>query len=149
MHDTFPLPDLEWEPTRPFYDAAARGELAIPTCNVCGAFVWYPRAHCDQDGLTWVATSGRGTLLAWTVVRHAFLAQFRQLVPFVPALVALDDDPRVRVVTRMVDCEPSDLTADMPVHAVFRPLRFPGIDAEVIAPLFVPTPPGAITKSAT
>jgi len=136
VHDTFPLPDLDWEPTRPFWSAAARGELAISRCRECGKFVWYPRPHCGRDALDWVTVSGRATLFSWTVVHHAFLKQFRADVPFVPALVALDEDPAVRVVTRIVDCAPERLRIDQPVHAVFRPLRFPGIDAEVIAPLF-------------
>jgi uncharacterized OB-fold protein len=77
-------------------------------------------------------------LFSWVVVTHAFLPQFADLVPFVPALVALDDDPAVRIPTRMVDCDPDDLRFEMPVRVVFRPLRFADVDAEVPAPLFAP-----------
>jgi uncharacterized OB-fold protein len=139
MHDTFPLPDLTWDATRPYYEAAARGDLAIPKCDECGRFVWYPREHCGGERLTWVPTSGQGRLFAWTVVRHAFLPQFRDLVPFVTALVSLEEDAAVRIVTRIVDCAVEDLAADMPLRAVFRPLRFPGVDGEVVAPLFTPS----------
>jgi hypothetical protein len=52
--------------------------------------------------------------------------------------VALDEDPAVRVPTRMVDCSPDDLTFEMPVQVAFRPLTFEGITGEVAAPLFVP-----------
>jgi uncharacterized OB-fold protein len=138
VHKTFPLPDLEWEPTLPFWTAAARGELAIPLCPRCGEFVWYPRPHCGGDDLAWEVMSGRATLFAWSVVRHPFLPQFRDAVPFVPALVALEEDPAVRVVTRIVDCDPEGLRADQPVRAVFRPLTFAGVAGEVVAPLFVP-----------
>ena len=29
----FPLPDLEWEPARGFWEAAQREELCIPRCT--------------------------------------------------------------------------------------------------------------------
>jgi uncharacterized OB-fold protein len=70
------------------------------------------------------------------VVHHAFLPQFAELVPFVPALVALDEDPRVRLVTRLVDCDPARLRSDLPVEVVFRDLRFPGVEGSVVAPFF-------------
>jgi uncharacterized OB-fold protein len=82
--------------------------------------------------------SGRGRLFAWTVVRHAFLPQFSDEVPYVPALVALDEDPAVRIVTRIVDCDPERLAIDQAVRVVFGPLSFPGIDRTVTAPFFTP-----------
>ena len=42
----FPLPDVEHPLTRGFWDAAARGELAIPRCADCGRWNWYPRERC-------------------------------------------------------------------------------------------------------
>lgn len=141
MRTEFPLPDVTWEPTREYWAGAARGELRIPRCDSCGRLVWYPHdtcRRCDGTGLTWETLSGRGTLFSWVVVTHAFLPQFADLVPFVPALVALEEDPAVRIATRMVDCEPSDLDFEMPVEVVFRPIEFTGVDGSVVAPLFVP-----------
>jgi uncharacterized OB-fold protein len=137
----FPLPDVTWPLTAPFWERAARGELAIPVCDTCGRFRWYPKAncpHCHGEPMTWVAVSGRGTLFSWVVVTHAFLPQFSGLTPYVPALVTLDEDDGVRVPTRMVDCEPSALDFDMPVRVTFRPITFTGVDGRVTAPLFVP-----------
>jgi uncharacterized OB-fold protein len=137
----FPLPDVTWPPTAEFWAGAARGELMIPVCDTCGRYRWYPKdecPYCDGEPSTWVRTSGRGTLFSWVVVTHAFLPQFADMVPFVPALVALEEDPAVRVPTRMVDCAPSDLRFDMPVVVTFREISFAGVDGSVIAPLFVP-----------
>jgi uncharacterized OB-fold protein len=72
------------------------------------------------------------------VVTHPFLPQFADLVPFAPALVALEEDPRVRLATRMVECDLDALEFEMPVLVTFRPLTFAGVDGEVLAPLFVP-----------
>jgi uncharacterized OB-fold protein len=141
MRSDFPLPDIEWEPTREFWAAAARSELVIPRCDACGRYAWYPRESCEScmgSSFTWTKMSGRGRLFAWTVVRHAFLPAFAEKVPYVPGLVALDEDPAVRIVTRIVDCDPEQLRFDQSVRVVFRPLSFPGIDRTVTAPFFVP-----------
>jgi uncharacterized OB-fold protein len=137
----FPLPDLEWAPTREFWTGAARGELLIPNCDTCAAYIWYPRERCRAchgERFTWTPMSGRGRLFSWTVVHHAFLPQFAAHVPFVPALVALDEDPSVRLVTRIVDCPPAELAFDLPVGVVFRRLEFAGVEGRVIAPMFTP-----------
>ena len=52
--------------------------------------------------------------------------------------MAIEEDPAVRIVTRIIDCEPAALRIDMPVRVVFRPLRFAGVRGEVTAPMFVP-----------
>lgn len=140
---TFPLPDVEDERTAGFFAGAAAGELRVPRCADCGRFVWYPADACPNCGGTdhaWVATSGRGTLFSWAIVRRAFLPAFEDLVPFVTAVVALDDDPSVRIVARLADVDPDAdaLTAGRAVHAVFRPLRFATVpDRAVTVPWFV------------
>lgn len=141
MRSSFPLPDTDWEPTREFWAGAARGELRIPRCDACGRLCWYPREqcrYCKGEAFTWETMSGRGTLFSWVVVTHAFLPQFSELVPFVPALVALDEDPAVRIATQMVDCDPDTLDFELPVRATFRTISFPDVDGAVSAPLFLP-----------
>ena len=49
-------------------------------------------------------------------------------------LVTLEEDPSVRFVTGLVDCEPEELEAEMPVHVVFRPLRFSDVERQMMAP---------------
>ena len=137
----FPLPDTTWEPTAEFWAGAARNELRIPRCDSCGRLCWYPREQCRRckgEQLSWETVSGRATLFSWVVVTHPFLPQFAGLVPFVPALVALEEDPAVRIPTRMVECAPEDLEFEMAVRVAFRPLTFEGVTGEVAAPLFVP-----------
>ncbi len=115
------------------------GELSIPRCDTCGALVWYPQESCPHDGgpLTWTAVSGRGTLFTWAIVRRAFLPAFEDRVPFVTALVALDEDPAVRLCTYIVDSEPDELVADAPVAVTFRPLEFATVPGRsVVVPMF-------------
>jgi uncharacterized protein len=141
FRDDFPLPDVEWAPTRPFWAGAARGELVLPRCDACRRFVWYPDGACrwcGGDAQTWTPVSGRGRLFSWSVVHRAFIPQLANLVPFVTALVAIDEDPAVRLATYVVDCALERLRIDLPVQAVFRELRFAGVAGAVPAPLFVP-----------
>jgi uncharacterized OB-fold protein len=139
--DDFPLPDVDDELTGPFFAGAARGELVIPRCDACGDYVWYPQPACPRDGgsLTWRAVSGNGSLFTWAVVRRAFLPAFEDRVPFVTALVALDEDPAVRICSYIVDAAPETLVADAPVAVTFRPLEFPTVPGRsVVVPMFAP-----------
>jgi len=140
--DDFPLPDVDDPLTAPYFAGAARGELLIPRCDSCGAYVWYPQERCPNDDgpLAWTAMSGRGTLFTWAIVRRAFLPAFEDRVPFVTALVALDEDPAVRLCTYVVDSAPEDLVADAPVAVSFRPLEFTTVpDRSVVVPMFALT----------
>jgi len=138
----FPLPDLTDERTAEYFAGAARGELVLPRCDSCNRFVWYPEdecPHCGARSFTWTRVSGRGRVFTWTVVRRAFLPAFEEMVPFVTALVSLEEDPAVRIVSYIVDCDPDELAADLPVEVVFRPLQFPTVpDRRVPVPMFVP-----------
>jgi uncharacterized OB-fold protein len=135
----FPLPDLHDALSAPFFAAAAAGELRIPRCEECGAYVWYPQETCPVDGgvLVWTQVSGRATLFSWAVVRRAFLPAFEDKVPFVTALVALDEDPAVRIATYIVDADPDALVPDAPVEVEFRALSFSTVpDTSVVVPMF-------------
>ena len=135
----FPLPDVADPLTAEYFAGAARGELVVPRCVECDRWVWYPEAKCPACGgdLAWRTTSGRGSLFSWAVVRRPFLPAFAEMVPFVTALVALEEAPDVRIVTYVVDADPSDLRADLPLEVTFRPLSFPTVpDRAVTVPMF-------------
>ncbi len=140
--EDFPLPDTTDERTAGYFEAAARGELAIPRCDACHAWCWYPREDCATCGgtaFTWTATSGRGRLFSWVVAKRAFLPAFAVMVPFATGLVSLEEDPTVRIVTLLPDVDPTVLVPEMPMEAVFRPLSFPTVPgASVTVPMFVP-----------
>jgi uncharacterized OB-fold protein len=137
----FPLPDLDDELTREFFAGAARGELVIPRCTGCDAWVWYPEPTCPGCGgqPAWRPTSGRGRLFSWAVVRRPFLAAFAEMTPFVTALVALEEAPEVRIVSYVVEADPGALAPDMALEVTFRPLSFPTVpDRSVVVPMFRP-----------
>lgn len=126
-------PQPNWE-TAPFWEATRRGALVVQRCAQCGAHQFYPRALCTSCGApdpAWVDASGRGRLHAWSVVHRAPGPQFRERVPYVVALVDLDEGPRL--MTHLVDADPEALRAELPVQ-----VRFDGPSGEIRVPLFVP-----------
>ena len=137
--DDFPLPDVNDPLTAPYFAGAARGELLITHCDACNEYVWFPQPKCPhcEGTLSWTPVSGRGTLFSWATVRRPFLPAFADAVPFVTALVALDEDAAVRVVTYLVDAGPETLRADEPVLVTFRPLAFSTVPGKsVVVPMF-------------
>ena len=88
--------------------------------------------------MPWTPVSGRGTLFSWAVARRALVKEFQTKTPYVAGLVALEEDPAVRLVTNVVDCAPEALRVDMPVRVVFRTLSFPETERAVVAPMFTP-----------
>ena len=117
------LPDPGWPVAKPFWDACRAGELRIPLCERCGRWVWYPAPVCPDcggDRHRWTATAGRAQLFTWVTVHRAFLPGYR--VPYVTALVALDEDPRVRLATFLRDVPARGLRAGMSVEVIFEPV---------------------------
>jgi uncharacterized protein len=138
----FPLPDVDWPVLAPFWVGAAAGVLRLSFCDRCGATRWYPTGVClcGTTGLVWRDLSGRATVYSFTVVHHVFLPQYRDLVPFVAALIEPEDAPGARLATRLIDCAPADVHCGMAVSARFEPLLFADVEGSVTAPVFAPAP---------
>ncbi|MGW8374433.1 Zn-ribbon domain-containing OB-fold protein [Streptomyces sp. ODS28] len=121
--------------TRTYWDAAAEGRLLIRRCRAsgCGLAHHYPREFCPRcwsEDVVWEAASGRATLYTWSVVHRNDLPPFRDRVPYVPAVVTLEEGPRM--MTELVDASPSDLHVDMPLTVTFRP------EQDHTSPVFTP-----------
>ena len=128
--------------TAPYWDAAREGRLVVQECRSCGQ-VWHPPLprcpHCHAADPGWRPVSGDGTVYTYTVVRHATHYAFAGAIPYVLALVALAEGPRL--VTALAGVEPGEVRVGLPVRVVFREVA-PG----VTLPYFEPAPdrsPGA------
>jgi uncharacterized OB-fold protein len=80
----------------PFWEAAARRELVVQRCRRCEGRQFFARPFCvacDSIELDWVAVSGFGTIYSMTTVRRQASPEY--LVPYVNALVDLDEGPRL------------------------------------------------------
>jgi uncharacterized OB-fold protein len=104
---------------QPYWDALRRGELLLQRCG-CGHVQHYPRRRCTRclsAQLGWVRSTGTGTVAASTTVHRAPLAELRPLVPYVIALIDLDEG--VRVMANVVDCDPGSVVPRLRVVARF------------------------------
>lgn len=107
-------------PSRPFWDAAKRHELQIQCCGSCGAHIFYPRevcAECLSSELRWIQASGKGTLYSYTVALAPTHPAFADDVPYIVAIVELEEGPRIT--TNIVGCEPEAVEIGMPVEATY------------------------------
>ena len=96
-----PVPDRD---TKPFWDAAARGELVIQRCGNCRTFLWQPRpvcSSCQTPDPVWTKVSGDGKVASWAVMRPPTLPSYAEMVPFLVLLVELDE--HVRLLGYLVD----------------------------------------------
>jgi uncharacterized protein len=74
----------------------------------------------------WIPVSGRGRIYSYTVVPRPLLPEFRDQVPYAPAVVELEDVPEVRIVSDVVDAEPAGIQVGAPVSVVWEDVR-PGL----------------------
>ncbi len=107
--------------TRPYWDSARAGRLAVQRCRSCGR-IWHPPLpacpHCHGTDLGWREVSGAGSVYTYTVVRHATHAALADQVPYVVAIVELAEGPRL--VTGVTGCAPEHVRVGMAVRACFR-----------------------------
>jgi len=91
-----PLPALD-NVSATFWSAAAEGRLLIQRCPQCGTRQFYPRAMCTTCGTEteWEEASGRGTVYTYTVIRQNGSQPFRSELPYVVAMIALEEGPRM------------------------------------------------------
>jgi hypothetical protein len=131
--EALPLPAIT-DDTRPFWEACRRRRLAIQRCTACGTFRHLPSPvcfRCRSFAHTWAEVSGRGTVYTYAVVHRAFLPALAPAVPYVVAVVALDDAPGVRLVSNVVDAEPDELRIGLAVEVCFE-----DVSDEVTVPRF-------------
>jgi hypothetical protein len=129
------LPKLD-EHNRAFWTGGADGHLMVSRCTRCGLWVSPPAADCPDCGGALAAqpVSGRGTVFTYTVNYQPFNPAVP--VPYVIAIVELDEQPDLRVASNIVDCEPDSVHIGLPVE-----VRFEGHDVDgdhVFVPVFAP-----------
>ena len=114
-----PVPQPEWD----FYwEKAKAHELWLMRCNDCNKAYFYPRPICPlcfSRNTGWFQSTGRGTVHAFAIVHRGPTPAFRDRVPYVTAMVELEDG--VRLPTNLVDVEPEPaaIKVGMAVEVVF------------------------------
>lgn len=129
----FDLPTIEDE-SRPYWDALKSGALSIGYCRSCKRAHYYPRPfcpHCWSGEVELRTASGRGALYTWSVIHVNDLPPFKEWLPYVAAIVDLEEG--VRVSTNIVGCEIQALRIGMAVSVEFTQIT-PEISKAVFRP---------------
>ena len=120
--------------TQPFWEGCARGVLLLQRCGACQSYRHPPSPICPQclsDRHEWVEASGRGTVYTFVVVRETRARGWDKLVPYVVAVVTLEEGPRM--LTNITNVAPEEVKIDMPVAVTFGE-----VDGPTKLPLFQP-----------
>jgi uncharacterized OB-fold protein len=135
---SLPLPMLDHD-NRAFWTGGEHGRLMISHCNACDHWLHPPVPVCRYCLSTDVAprpAAGTGRVFSYTVNHQQWLPG--QQVPYVLVIVELDDEPDLRLISRLVGV---DANADVdwigtPVRAVFEQVQ------DVWLPVFTPQDTG-------
>lgn len=130
------LPDFD-EHNRPFWTGGADGRLMIAYCAACSRWVSPPTVDCPECGGELVVrpVSGRGRVFTYTVNHQPFNPAVP--LPYVIALVELDEQPDLRLAANIIDCEPDSVRIGLPVEVRFE--RHDVHEERVFVPVFAPT----------
>ncbi|MQF83072.1 hypothetical protein FIM02_02790 [SAR202 cluster bacterium AD-802-E10_MRT_200m] len=129
-----PIPSPTPE-TQKFWESCRQQAMELPQCQSCGEFHFYPRSicpYCWSVDLKWVKSTGFARLYSY-VISHRAPAGFESNVPYVIAVVELDEG--IRMMTNLVEIAPNpcSLSIGMPLR-----ISYQEISESITLPNFSP-----------
>src|SRR5205823_5958732 len=97
-------------------------ELWLMRCNDCHEAYFYPRPICPKcfsRNTAWFQASGRGHLYAFSIVHRPPAPAFGDQVPYIAAIVELEEGPRMPTNLINVEPDPEKVKIGMAVEVVF------------------------------
>jgi uncharacterized OB-fold protein len=126
-----PVPSVE---SKAYWEGLRSHRLLMPECGHC-RHRWFPPSRlcprCRSDGVGWSEVSGRGKVFSYVVFHRVYDSSFADDVPYVVALVELDEGPRL--VSNIIGCAVDKVECEMPVR-----VQFEDIGGDMTLPKFVP-----------
>jgi uncharacterized OB-fold protein len=113
-----------------YWEGVKRQELLLQQCKACGNWLHPPRPMCPQCrslDRAWVPSKGKGTVYTWVVYPESPHPGFK--APYAVVVVELEEG--VRLVSNLVGVAPEDVFIGMPVEVVFDQVA-----EEVVLPKF-------------
>lgn len=108
--------------TEPFWQAAKEERLVAPKCGECGHFRLPPTPFCPEcrsREVEWTELSGRAEVFSFSVL-HGFPGL--PDLTLVAAVLDLPDAPGARLVTNIVDADPTKVAIGDRVEVFFSPI---------------------------
>jgi uncharacterized OB-fold protein len=127
-----PVPVASLE-SKPYWEGIRQHRLLIPSCKDCG-HQWFPPSllcpNCNSAHTGWTEGSGRGKIFSYVVFHRVYHRGFATEVPYVVALIELDEGPRL--LSNIVGKPPEQIACEMPVQVIFE-----DVAEDVTIPKFV------------
>ncbi|WP_326540870.1 Zn-ribbon domain-containing OB-fold protein [Pseudorhodoferax sp.] len=111
------------EATQAFWDATAQGVLLVQRCSACRRTQSIPRPfcrHCGAESPSWERSAGLGSIYTFTVNHRAANAHMADQLPYVVAVVQLDEG--ARLMANIVGTPPEAVRIGDRVRVRFLPL---------------------------
>lgn len=127
-----PLPELTPEVAF-FWGAGEDSVLRMARCADCGYWIHPPGPVCPRclgPNVAPERMSGRATVTTYTINRQQWTPDLE--VPYVVAIVDLEEQEGLRLTTNIVGCDVDDVAIGMPVEVAFEQVE------DVWLPLFRP-----------
>ena len=116
---TKPIPETQpW--SERFWEGTKQGKLLIQVCKDCKSKIFYPRKFCPEcwsGNLDWIRASGKARIFTFSTAYSMVEPKFMDELPYTIAYVDLEEG--IRMMTRIVDCKPEDISFDMDVEVLF------------------------------
>ncbi|RJP23029.1 MAG: Zn-ribbon domain-containing OB-fold protein [Deltaproteobacteria bacterium] len=116
---TKPLPEVQpW--SQKFWEGTKEGKLLIQVCKDCNSKIFYPRKYCPEcwsGNLDWIKASGKGKIFTFSTAYSMVEPRFMDELPYTIAYVDLAEG--VRLMSRIVECDPKDIQIGMEVEVTF------------------------------
>jgi uncharacterized protein len=131
-----PVPQADGT-TRHFWESLKAHQMEIQRCNDTGNAFFYPRGMSPftlSDNISWESVSGKAVVHAFTIVHQNRAPGFVDELPYVVAMVELEEG--ARMMTNLIDVEPDPehVKIGMPVEIVYE-----DITDDVTLPKFRPS----------
>ena len=126
------LPELTPE-NRAFWTGGSEGRLMIACCKDCDRRIHPPQLVCPSclsEAVEARMASGQGTIESWTINHQPWMPGLE--VPYALAIVALDDQPGVRLTAQLRNVSLDAIHIGMAVRVGFEPRE------DVHIPVFMP-----------
>ncbi|MFI1293273.1 Zn-ribbon domain-containing OB-fold protein [Streptomyces sp. NPDC020792] len=117
-----PVPD---DMTSFFWDAARRHELHLQHCSSCGTYQHPPEPVCSSClsfDLGGAPVSGRGTVYSYEMATQAFHPAFADKLPLCIAVIELDDQPGLKILSNIIDLPADGVSVGDRVEVCFNDL---------------------------
>jgi uncharacterized OB-fold protein len=104
--------------SKPFWEACKEGRLTVQQCGDCGAYTFIPQpccGACTSENLSWVESSGRGTLYSFSTVYRPQQPVFE--TPYTVVVVEMEEG--YHMLSNLIGVEPEDVEIGASLEVFF------------------------------